>query len=177
MKLDVPTDRVDAYAIKVVDKPEGAIVAIAGNTPAGAKYGAYRLMEEMKFAGGNATIPELDIKASPFFATRSVSLFNIWRVPVEVIRKCNLEAWPAEKVAQNVEMYDAFGFNAIETHDRFHEDFLQNVYGISRAEWREKVYAMADRARGRDDGVSPAVGQFGRVAGEEDRGRLHAVRV
>jgi hypothetical protein len=94
----------------------------------------------------------MDVKASPFFPTRSVSLFNIWRVPVDVIRQCNLEAWPAEKVQRNVDMYDAFGFNAVETHDRFHEDFLKAVYGITRAEWREKVYAMCDRAH--EDGMT-----------------------
>jgi hypothetical protein len=94
----------------------------------------------------------MDVTASPFFATRSVSLFNVWRVPVEVIRQCNLEAWPAEKIQRSIDTYDAFGFNAVETHDRFHEDFLKAVYGISRDEWRAKVWALCDRAH--EDGMT-----------------------
>ena len=109
-------------------------------------------MEEMEIDGHGARIAPLDLRASPFFPIRSVSLFNIWRVPVEIIRQCNLESWPIEKIQRSIDTYDAFGFNAIETHDRFHEDFLKAVYGITRAQWREKVYAMCDRAH--QDGMS-----------------------
>jgi hypothetical protein len=146
VQADVPTDRADALSIKATQKADRWVIALAGRTPAGAKYATYRLMEEMQIEGHDARVAALDLRASPFFPTRSVSLFNIWRVPVETIRQCNIEAWPLEKVQRNIDTYDAFGFNAIETHDRFHEDFLKGVYGISRAEWREKVYAMCDRA-------------------------------
>jgi hypothetical protein len=141
-------DRADAYRVNVTVRDGQTIVVIAGATPAGAKFGTYRFMEEMDLGPGRAAIGALDVSAAPFFKTRSVSLFNIWRVPVEVIRQCNLESWPVEKIARNVDMYDAFGFNALETHDRFHEDFLQAVYGLTRAEWRAKVYALCDAAHG-----------------------------
>jgi len=146
VQADIPSDRADAYAIKATQKPERWVIALAGRTPAGAKYATYRLMEELQIDGRDARVAALDLRASPFFPTRSVSLFNIWRVPVETIRQCNIEAWPLEKVQRNIDTYDAFGFNAIETHDRFHEDFLKAVYGLTRAEWRDKVYAMCDRA-------------------------------
>ena len=146
VKAEVPSDRADAYALKVVHKDARWIVAACGHRPAGAKYAAYRLMEEMQIDGHDARIGPLDLRASPFFTIRSVSLFNIWRVPVEVIRQCNLESWPAEKIQRSIDTYDAFGFNAVETHDRFHEDFLKAVYGITRAQWRDKVYALCDRA-------------------------------
>jgi hypothetical protein len=153
IKASIPDGRDDAYALKVVHRPNVAgqwVIAAAGRTPAGAKYATYRLMEEMQIddgaSGRAARIAALDVQARPFFPRRSVSLFNIWRVPVNVIRQCNLEAWPVEKVQRSIDTYDAFGFNAIETHDRFHEDFLKNVYGTTRAEWRDKVYAMCDRA-------------------------------
>lgn len=152
-KADVPADRADAYALKVLHQPDHWVVAAAGRTPAGAKYASYRLMEEMRVSEGHdAGVAAMDVHASPFFATRSVSLFNIWRVPVETVRQCNLESWPADKIQRNVDTYDAFGFNALETHDRFHEDFLKAVYGVTRAEWRDKVYAMCDRAH--EDGMT-----------------------
>ncbi len=151
-KIEAPADRADAYALKVEQAGDRWIITLAGRSPAGTKYAAYRLMEEMQIAGKDASVAALDVKASPFIATRSVSLFNIWRVPVDIIRQCNLESWPAEKVQRSVDTYDAFGFNAIETHDRFHEDFLKAVYGLSRAEWRDKVYAMCDRAH--EDGMT-----------------------
>jgi hypothetical protein len=146
VKAEGPPDRDDAYALKTASSGNRRIIAAVGRRPVGAKYAIYRLIEEMQIDGKTATVGPLDVKASPFFATRSVSLFNIWRVPVDVVRQCNLESWPAEKVQRNVDMYDAFGFNAVETHDRFHEDFLKAVYGITRAEWREKVYVLCDRA-------------------------------
>ncbi len=146
ISLEVPADRADAYHVQTVQQKGRVVIAIAGRSPAGAKFGAYRLMEEMDMGPGRASIAPLDLTASPFFKTRSISLFNIWRVPVGVIRQCNLESWPAEKIQRNVAMYDAFGYNALETHDRFHEDFLQAVYGITRAAWRDKVHAMCDAA-------------------------------
>jgi hypothetical protein len=152
-RLEVPDDRGDAYALRTVREQDGRwIIAAAGRTPAGAKYATYRLMEEMQIDGHDACVGPLDLRASPFIATRSVSLFNIWRVPVEVIRQCNLESWPVEKVQRCIDTYDAFGFNAVETHDRFHEDFLKAVYGITRQQWRDKVYALCDRAH--EDGMS-----------------------
>jgi hypothetical protein len=159
VKLDVPTDRDDAYHLKVVPQEKRTVIAIAGHTPSGAKYGAYRLMEELEIGKDEASVARLDLTASPFFKTRSVSLFNIWRVPVEVIRQCNLESWPAEKIQANVDMYDAFGFNALETHDRFHEGFLKAVFGTTRLEWRNKVWAMCDRAH--EDGMTMFLRQWG----------------
>ena len=159
VKLPVNTDRADAYHLQVFRRGNGAIVAVAGQSPTGAKFGAYRLMEEMELSHGVAAVPELDLAESPFFKTRSISLFNVWRVPVEVIRQCNLESWAAEKIARNVDMYDRFGFNALETHDRFHEDFLQAVYGISREQWRQKVYALCDRAH--ENGMTVFLRQWG----------------
>lgn len=146
VKADIPTDRTDAYALSVVRQPEHWIIAAAGQSPAGAKYAVYRLMEEMDIDVREASVRPMSLRASPFFATRSVSLFNIWRVPVDIIRQCNLESWPAEKIQRSVDTYDAFGFNAIETHDRFGGDWLKAVYGITREQWRDKVYAMSDRA-------------------------------
>jgi len=146
LKPAIPTDRDDAYHLQVIPHGTHTIVAAAGRTAAGAKFATYRFMEEMDIDHKNATISPLDITASPFFKTRSVSLFNIWRVPVAVVRQCNIESWPVDKVVRNIDTYDAFGFNAIETHDRFNESFLKAVYGITRDQWRQKVYAMADRA-------------------------------
>jgi hypothetical protein len=159
VKLEVPADRDDAYHLRVVPQQGRTVIAIAGHTPSGAKYGAYRLMEEMDLGKGFATVSNLDLTASPFFKTRSVSLFNIWRVPVEVIRQCNLESWSADKIQANVDMYDAFGFNALETHDRFHEGFLKAVFGTTRLEWRNKVWAMCDRAH--EDGMTMFLRQWG----------------
>ncbi len=155
----VPGDRADAYRLRVVRRDGRTIVAVAGRTPAGAKYGAYRLMEEMDVSPGGASVPDLDLSVAPFFKTRSVSLFNIWRVPVDVIRRCNLESWPAGKIRRNIDTYDAFGFNAVETHDRFHEDFLRAVYGITRDGWRDKVYALCDRAH--ENGMTVFLRQWG----------------
>jgi hypothetical protein len=159
VKPNVPDDRTDAYQLQVVPHGKHTIVSLAGRSAAGVKYAAYRFMEEMEIENHEARIRPLDLRASPFFKTRSISLFNIWRVPIDVIRQCNLEAWPKEKVQQNVDTYDAFGFNAIETHDRFHEDFLKAVYGITRAEWRDKVWAMCDRAH--EDGMTVFFRQWG----------------
>jgi hypothetical protein len=156
---NVPKDRDDAYHLQVIPRGKHTIVALAGRSAAGAKFAAYRFMEEMEIEQHDARIRALDVRASPFFKTRSVSLFNIWRVPVDVIRQCNLESWPKEKVQQSIDTYDAFGFNAVETHDRFHEDFLKAVYGITRAEWREKVYALCDRAH--EDGMTVFFRQWG----------------
>lgn len=157
--LEPAEDRLDAYRLRVLRQASRTIVAIAGRSPTGAKFGAYRLMEEMELGPGEASVSDLDISESPFFKSRLVSLFNVWRVPVEVIRHCNLESWPAEKIKQNVDMYDRMGFNAIETHDRFHEDFLKAVYGITREEWRNKVHAMCDRAH--EHGMTMFLRQWG----------------
>jgi hypothetical protein len=147
VRVKVPTDRSDAYALKVLKQGSHWIIGLAGTTPPGAKYATYRFMEEMQINEDNsAQITPMDVTASPFIQLRSVSLFNIWRCPVEIVRKCNLESWPAEKIQDSIDTYDAFGFNAVETHDRFHEDFLEAVYGVTRAQWREKVYALCDRA-------------------------------
>ena len=159
VKCDVPVDRVDAYHLQVVPHGKHQIVALAAAAPPAQEFAAYRFMEEMEIDQREVRVGPLDVRASPFFKTRSVSLFNIWRVPVDVIRQCNLESWPKEKVQQSIDTYDAFGYNAVETHDRFHEDFLKAVYGITRAEWREKVYALCDRAH--EDGMTVFLRQWG----------------
>lgn len=150
--IDVPGDRADAYHLRVVRQDKHTVIAVAGRSTTGAKYGVYRLMEEMELSQGSAAVSDLDLAISPFFKTRSVSLFNVWRVPVEVVRRCNLESWPAERIQRAIDAYDVLGFNAVETHDRFHEDFLKAVYGITREQWREKVYALCDRAH--EDGMT-----------------------
>ena len=159
LRMSVPGDRADAYHLRVIRKGKQTVIAVAGKSPSGAKFGTYRLMEEMELSRGSASVQDLDITASPFFRTRSISLFNVWRVPVGVIRQCNLESWPAEKIRQNIDTYDAFGFNALETHDRFHEDFLKAVYGITREQWRDKVHALCDRAH--EDGMTVFLRQWG----------------
>ena len=166
VKCDVPVDRVDAYHLLIVPHGKHQIIALAGRSAAGVKFAAYRFMEEMEIDQHDVRVGPLDVRASPFFRTRSVSLFNIWRVPVDVIRRCNLESWPTEKVQRSIDIYDAFGFNAVETHDRFHEDFLKAVYGISRAQRRDKVYARATAPPRRNDGFPAALGHFCRPSGE-----------
>jgi hypothetical protein len=51
-----------------------------------------------------------------------------------------------ERLEAYVDMFDAFGFNAIESHDRFNDNYLAPLFGIVRSEWRGKVLRMADVA-------------------------------
>ena len=47
ISINGPGDRDDAYHLRVVHQDKRTVVAVAGHAPSGAKYGAYRLMEDM----------------------------------------------------------------------------------------------------------------------------------
>ena len=121
-------------------------VLLAGQSSAGAKFAAYRFMREMAIAGRTAAVRPMDVSAAPFLATRSIALFNVWGMPIELTRRHNLEAWPVDRLERYLEMYDTFGFNAIESHDRFNDEYLRPLFGLERAEWRRKVQRMCDVA-------------------------------
>lgn len=146
LSINISSERSDAYAVKVLQHNGRPFIILAGNSPDGAKFAAYRLMEELDISGKNASVKPMDIKAEAFFKNRLVSMGNIWRTGTDIERKYNIEAWPADKIVKSVNMYDAFGFNGFEVLDRFNEGYLMPCYGITRKEWRNKVWAIADRA-------------------------------
>lgn len=146
LTADVKSDRSDAYVIKTLWHHNRPFIILAGNTPDGVKFAAYRLMEELDITGKNASVKLMDIKAEPFFKTRIISIGNIWRTAIDIERKYNIEAWPLDKISKSVDMYDAFGFNGFEVLDRFNDGYLVPCYGITRQEWRNKVWAIADDA-------------------------------
>ncbi len=143
----IVSDRADAYRLTAVMRADApALVVAAGKSPAGAKYAAYRLMRELELGEGGARVRPLDVSAAPFIKTRSVALFNVWSMPIELTRRHNTESWPAERIERYVDMYDVFGFNAIESHDRFNDNYLEPLFGLKRREWRDKVHRMIERA-------------------------------
>ncbi len=145
--VEISSERPDAYQLKVVARDaRSPLVILGGRDFSGAKYAAYRLMREMTITGRDAGIRPLDVSASPAINTRSVALFNVWGMPIELTRRHNTESWPVERLERYVDMYDAFGFNAIESHDRFNDNYLEPLFGLGRAEWRAKVLRMCDRA-------------------------------
>jgi hypothetical protein len=99
------------------------------------------------------------------FATRSVSRSTSLARSVEVIRQCNLESWRGEQIQRSIDMYDAFGFNAVRDARPLYTRISQRRFTASPArEWREKVYALVrSRPRRRDDGFPAAVGQLRRA--------------
>jgi hypothetical protein len=145
--VTLTAEREDAYLLRTVVRPNAAALVLAvGRGPAGAKYAAYRLMRELELRGRQAVVRPLEISAEPQIKTRSVSLFNVWNMPIEVTRRHNTEAWPQAALERYVDMYDCYGFNAIESHDRFNDNYLEPLFGLKRADWRAKVLAMAERA-------------------------------
>jgi hypothetical protein len=143
----IHSDRVDAYQLRTVrSSARGALVLAAGRSAAGVKYATYRLMQELEISGRSAELRPLSIQASPFLRTRSVSLFNIWSMPITLTRRHNTESWSVEALERYVDLYDQFGFNAIESHDRFNDNYLEPLFGLTRADWRNKVLRMCDRA-------------------------------
>ncbi|MDF3076455.1 MAG: hypothetical protein K0S09_344 [Sphingobacteriaceae bacterium] len=142
----VKSSRHDAYSIQTLWHNSMAFIVLAGNSPDAVKFAAYRLMEELDIQKGNASVKPLDIQAEPFFKNRLVSMGNIWRTAIEIERKYNIEAWPVDRIVKSVDMYDSFGFNGFEVLDRFNEGYLMPCYGITREQWRNKVWAIADRA-------------------------------
>src|SRR3989339_33457 len=146
IKVHINSDRDDAYNLKVLRQDKFPLIIAAGNGPNGAKYATYRLMEELSVENKQISVLPMDIKAEPFIKTRSVSLFNTWICPIDIMRRYNIEAWPVEKIENYIDMYDFLGFNAIETHDRFNEGYLKPCYGVTRQQWRNKVVAICDRA-------------------------------
>jgi len=150
ISVSVPNDRADAYHLRVLHQKKQTVIAAAGKSPSGVKFATYRLMEEMELGKGFATVPNLDLTMSPFFKTRSITLSSLWLVSPKISKQCNLESWPVKKILHNLDMYDAFGFNGIETSDRLNGDFLEAAYGITREGWRNKVYALCDGAHERD---------------------------
>lgn len=146
LTVEVKSDRSDAYVIKTLWHNNMPFIILTGNSPDAVKFAAYRLMEELDVTGKNASVKLLDIKAEPFFKTRVLSMGNIWRTAIDIERKYNVEAWPVEKLKKSIDMYDFFGFNGFEVLDRFNDGYLVPCYGITRKEWRNKVWAMADKA-------------------------------
>lgn len=146
LTADLKSDRNDAYIIKALWHNNMPFIILAGNSAEGVKFAAYRLMEELDITGKNASVKPLTIETEPFFKTRVLSIGNFWQAPVEMERKYNIEAWPVEKLNKSMNMYDAFGFNGLELTDRFNEGYLLPVYGITREEWKNKVWSMADNA-------------------------------
>jgi len=146
LSADIKSDRSDAYIIKTLWHNNVPFIILAGNSPEGIKFAAYRLMEELDITGKNASIKLMDIKAEPFFKTRVLSIGNIWRTAIDIERKYNIEAWPLDRIKKSVDMYDAFGFNGIEVLDRFNDGYLVPCYGITRKDWRNKVWSIADDA-------------------------------
>lgn len=147
--VQIPSDRPDAHRLAVIPRADGpAVILAAGRSAAGAKYAVYRLMRELEIQGREARIRPMEITVAPFIATRSAALFNVWSMPIELTRRHNTESWPVERLEAYVDMYDVFGFNAIESHDRFNDNYLQPLFGLDRAGWRGKVLRMSERARG-----------------------------
>ncbi len=146
LTVDLKSERSDAYSIKVVQHNNMPFIILAGNSAEGVKFAAYRLMEELNITGTSTSIKQMDIKAEPFFKTRIISMGNIWRTAIEIERKYNIEGWSADRLKKSVNMYDAFGFNGFEILDRFNDGYLVPCYGITRQEWRNKIWSMADNA-------------------------------
>lgn len=143
--VSVSAEQPDAFRITVVTGPAPRVV-LAGRSSSGVKFAAYRLMRELDLDGGDAHIGVQDVAVEPFIRTRSVSLFNVWNMPIEVTRRHNIESWDAARLAPYVDMYDFYGFNAIESHDRFDDGYLEPLFGLKRAEWSRKVLQMCDEA-------------------------------
>jgi hypothetical protein len=146
MPVRLSAEHADAYQIKVATTPSPRVI-LAGRTASGVKFAAYRLMRELAIDRGEARLGVLDVSAEPFFKTRSVSLFNVWNMPIEVTRRHNVESWDIQRLGPYIDMYDFYGFNAIESHDRFDDGYLVPLFGLKRAEWSGKVLHMADEAR------------------------------
>lgn len=142
--LRIASERADAF--QLVTAPR-AIIA-AGREATGAKYAVYRLMRELEIEGRSARLRPIDVSVEPFIATRSAALFNVWNFPVDLTRRHNIESWPIERLERYVDLFDRFGFNAIESHDRFNDNYLEPLFGLSRADWRKKVQQMSDHAHG-----------------------------
>lgn len=146
-RVEIPVGGADAYALRVIARAGGpALVIAAGRGPEGAKYAAYRLMRELEIESREIRVPPLSVAVAPFIQTRSAALFNVWSMPIELTRRHNTESWPVERLERYVDMYDFFGFNAIESHDRFNDNYLEPLFGLSRADWRQKVQRMCDHA-------------------------------
>jgi hypothetical protein len=146
-KVQISSERNDAFHLRIVNsKNAPPLILLAGNTAEGAKFAAYRLMRELEIEGRSASIKALDVRAEPFVKTRSIALFNVWGMPIELTRRHNTESWPLEELKRYLDMYDFFGFNAIESHDRFNDNYLRLLFGLERAQWRDKVQAMCDHA-------------------------------
>lgn len=146
--IDLSSEDPDAYHLRAVaaGANSGPLILAAGRGASGAKYAAYRLMRELEITGGEARLRPMDVAAAPWIKTRSVSLFNVWGMPVELTRRHNPESWSVERLEQYLDMYDSFGFNAIESHDRFNDNYLEPLFGLNRAAWREKVLRMCAHA-------------------------------
>lgn len=146
-KVQILSERNDAFHLKIVNSEKAPpLILLAGKTPEGAKFAAYRLMRELEITDRNASIKALDVRSEPFIKTRSIALFNVWGMPIELTRRHNTESWPLEELKHYLDMYDFFGFNAIESHDRFNDNYLRPLFGLERAQWRDKVQAMCDHA-------------------------------
>lgn len=143
--IALSSDRSEAYRLKVTRRDGPTLVLLAGNSPAGAKYAAYRLMDELTITGRNASVGALDIAAEPFLNTRIISFGNVWGMPNDIQRNYNLEAWPLERLDPYIDMFDRFGFNAVEALDRYGDDFLRACFGVTREEWRNKIHRISDR--------------------------------
>ena len=135
----------DAYQIKIVTGAAPRAI-LAGKSSSGVKFAAYRLMRELDINGQQARIGALDVAAEPFIKTRSVALFNVWNMPIEVTRRHNVESWDPSRLTSYIDMYDFYGFNAIESHDRFDDGYLQPLFGLKRTDWSRKVLLMCDEA-------------------------------
>lgn len=141
------SDRQGAYRLQVARRGDGSPLILAlGEGPQGAKYAVYRLMRELEINGRDAFIRPLDLQVQPFIETRSVALFNVWNMPIGLTRRHNIEAWSIEDIQRYIDQYDFYGFNAIESHDRFNDTYLEPLFGLKRAEWRAKVQQMSDFA-------------------------------
>jgi hypothetical protein len=146
LKAELKSNHSDTYLLKTVWHNNMPFIILAGNSPSAVSFAAFRLMEELEVTGKNAFVRQMDIRAEPFFKNRLISMGNIWQAGLEIERKYNIEAWPVDKILKSVDMYNSFGFNGLEVLDRFNEGYLTPCYGITREEWRNKIWAMADRA-------------------------------
>ncbi|MFB3902920.1 MAG: hypothetical protein ACE15E_05660 [Acidobacteriota bacterium] len=147
-----PYMRPDGYRLEITGQPGREAIRVTAPSTAGLKYGAYRLIREMRQQGREIQVPPLQIEASPWVKTRELFVAEIEWHPTEG-EKAHLEElhrafdwphWENQRLDTYVDLVDWMGYNSLQLMDL---ESIAKMAGVDREVLTAKTSSMYRRAR------------------------------
>ncbi|MHC4122950.1 MAG: alpha-glucuronidase family glycosyl hydrolase [Planctomycetota bacterium] len=138
----------DGFILKTIASKKRNYILTLGRQEKGAVNATWRLIRELNINKKAISADNLDIALSPFIKIREVMLCDPWKAPMnETLKKkyCPRN-WSIERLQNYMDMYDSFGYNALQFHDLDYFHVSVAAKGVTLADWRKKLIAMCNQA-------------------------------